>query len=247
MAGGAAVPLSIDIPGRNGVLTFTGTASQRVSLAISNGTMTGCTDVSIRKAAPDETVLGSNSCIGTSGFLDTVTLPAAGTYRVVVNPSNANIGSLTFTLNDVPADFTGTITLGGPAVTVTTVAGQNAALTFAGTAAQSVFVRFSNDTYDSNGFYASILKPDGSVLMAATWVGSNVSLAAQTLPVTGTYTIVIDPWSSAAGAADVTLAVMSAVVPPLTGPESRVPGSCAVGLDCSDRSTRAGVGGGGAR
>jgi hypothetical protein len=51
------------------------------------------------------------------------------------------------------------------------------------------------------------LKPDGSVLMAATYVGSNGSLAAQTLPVTGTYTIVIDPWSSAAGAADVTLGV----------------------------------------
>jgi YD repeat-containing protein len=210
VAGGAAVPLFIDIPGRNGVLTFTGTASQRVSLVISDGMMTGgCTDVSIRKAAPDETVLISNPCIGNSGFLDTITLPSAGTYRVVVNPSNANIGSLTFILNDVPADFTGTITPGGSAVPVSTMSpGQNAVLTFSGMAGQVIYLQFSNYAYGSNGLFASILQ-DTSVLMGATFVGANGSLSQHTLPVAGTYTITLDPWSSATGSIDVAL-----VVPP---------------------------------
>ncbi len=122
-AGGSSVTVTTTTPGQNGVLTFSGTASQRVSLQGTNG-MSGqiafACDVNTSILNADGTALVSPTCMEGSGFIDVTTLPATGTYSIFVDPASRATGSLTVTLYTVPADFSGTITPGGSAVTVTT-------------------------------------------------------------------------------------------------------------------------------
>jgi YD repeat-containing protein len=212
-AGGAAETVTTTIPGQNASLTFSGTASQRISLKMTNvtiGTSTCCsTRVSIRK--PDGTTLVSPSLIGTTGgFFDVQTLPATGTYTIVVDPQNTDVGSMTLTLYDVPADPTPTITAGGAAVTVTTtVPGQNVRPTFSGTAGQRISLRMTSVTIGTSTCCStriSILNPDGSTLVSPTLIGTTGGfIDVQTLATTGTYTIVVDPQNADTGSMTLTL------------------------------------------
>lgn len=194
--GGSAVAASITMSGQNALYSFTGSAGQKVSLKMTGSTIASCT-YSIRK--PDGTTLASTSFT----FIDTQTLPVAGTYTVVVNPTSHDTGNVTLTLYDV-VDYNGTTSIGGGAVAVSlSVPGQNAQLTFSGTAAQQVTVRMTGNTMVM--VTIKLLKPDGTVMTMATSVNSSFNLAQQTLPVTGTYTIVIDPFSTNTGSINVSV------------------------------------------
>jgi hypothetical protein len=124
--------------------------------------------------------------------MDTQTLVTAGTYTLMVAHNGTNVGSATLQLINIPPDVTGTITPGGSAVTVTTtVAGQDARLTFSATAGQRVSALVTNVTNPSATVL--LLKPDGT---QQTWLsigpGCNpCSMSTQTLATTGTYTLMV--------------------------------------------------------
>ena len=103
------------------------------------------------------------------------------------------------------SDVTGTITPGGSPLTVTIAnSGDNAAITFSGTANQRVSL---NLTAVSISFsYVSIRKPDGTDLVSSRAVfTSGKFIDTVTLPTTGTYTIYIDPNGTATGSMTLTL------------------------------------------
>ena len=113
---------------------------------------------------------------------------------------------VTVTLYNVQPDVPGTITPGGPSVTVTTTSpNQNAALTFSGTAGQRVSLQTTNGTYGVCGLYLSLLNPNGSVLVPTTCMDASGFIDTTTLPTTGTYTIKLDPQGLVTGSATVTL------------------------------------------
>jgi len=199
--GGPSVTSMIATPGQNARYTFAGTAGQRISLLMT-GITTSC-NVNINK--PDGTNQAGYYNPGSGAFIDTQTLATTGTYSILVDPFFANTGTITLTLYDVPADLTGSITPGGSAVTVTTtVAGQNARLTFSGTAGQRVSLNMTSVTISSSN--VSISKPDSTNLVAPTSVTtSGKFIDTQTLPTTGTYTILIDPQNNYAGNMTLTL------------------------------------------
>jgi RHS repeat-associated protein len=206
-AGGSAVTSTIGTPGQNARYTFTGTANQRVSLKLTNSTFALGT---ARLLKPDGSTLASTSFATGSAFLDTQTLLTAGTYTVEIDPTGANTGSVTLTLYNVPADVTGTITAGGSAVTGTIgTPGQNGAYTFGGAVNQRVSLKLSNVTIGSSQCCSariSILKPDGSTLVAPMLVGTNGGfIDTTTLPVAGSYTIVVDPQGADTGSITLTL------------------------------------------
>jgi hypothetical protein len=182
------VTVPLTTPGQNGALTFGGTSGQRVSLKVNPSAPIGTVAI----LNPDGSTLASTTSGIVAAFIDTRTLGATGTYTVKVDPSGANTGNVTVTLYDVPPDVTGPITIGGSPVNVTiTTPGQNGALTFNGTQGQQVTVRITTNTMGVDT--VKLLKPDGSQLTATTSSLASFNLATQTLPVTGTYTIVIDP------------------------------------------------------
>jgi hypothetical protein len=125
-------------------------------------------------------------------LLDNYTLPVSGTYAIVIDPQTDDIGQMTVTLYD-STDVTGTITVGGSAVTITTtVPGQNGRLTFDGTNGQVVSLNVTGGTYPVA--YVSILNPDGTTLAAPASLGTGGGFFdAMTLSQTGTYTIFINP------------------------------------------------------
>ena len=212
--GGPAVTVSMGpVPGQNALVTFSGTAGQRIALSMSNvtiGTST-CCSARVSVANPDGSSLVYATPVGRNGgFLDTRVLPASGMYTILVDPQGTDLGSMTLTLYDVPPDATGSIAVGGPPVTLslTPVPGQNAMLGFDGTAGQRVSLRLSNVTIGNSsccGAKISPLKPDGTNLVPPILVGTFGATISATLPVTGRYSIGVDPQGAYVGSITLTL------------------------------------------
>ncbi|GAA3597812.1 hypothetical protein GCM10022419_096440 [Nonomuraea rosea] len=187
--GGPKVPLTITDPGQLGTWTFAGTAGQKISAEATDGTLTSLGDAYLRLRRPDGSILAQDSC-GKACFVDTETLPVTGTYSVVWDPKDAKTGSISLRLFEVPAAVTGTVAIGSPSTLTTTVPGQNASWSFAGTAGQRVAFGVSGL---AGSAYASISKPDGTRLFGSTYCPTACAFDSTTLPATGTYTLLVDP------------------------------------------------------
>lgn len=200
--GGSSVGVTISVPGQSGVLTFSGTSGHRVSLSGSSNTFSECL-IAIHN--PGGSVLTSiNGSLGSSPFLNPQNLSSTGTYSIIVDPHAELTGSITLTLYDVPADVSGSITVGGSAVSVTTTApGQNGELTFSGTSGQQVTVHITDNTMGN--VTVSLLRPDATTMTSSTSSGGSFNLATQTLDSTGTFKIRVDPPGTSTGTMNVTL------------------------------------------
>jgi YD repeat-containing protein len=212
--GGSSVVLNVDRPGQNAYLTFSGTAGQRVSLGISSVTLgpvgwgSGVAGLTINN--PDGSILQSAFGFTQSGNgTPTLVLPVTGTYSIFIDPSAAFTGSFTLTLSE---DLTPAISIGSaPVVLVLDRPGRNAYLTFSGTAGQRISLGMSSVTLGPVGWGSGVAgvtinKPDGSVLfgpLSLTQAGAGT--ATQVLPVTGTYSIFVDPNGSFTGNVTLTL------------------------------------------
>ena len=211
--GGDPVTVTISSAGDTGRLTFDGVAGERVSLLVGDVTIgtSCCSSASLSIVNPDGTSLLAPSGFGTRGaFVDTRTLPLTGSYRILVDPQGDSVGSVTLTLYDVPSDAeTGIVPGGAPASVTTTVPGQDAALTFFGSAGERVSLKLDDVTIGTaccSSAKVSILRPDGTALLSPTNFGTNGGfIDTKTLPQAGTYRIEIDPQANAVGAATVTL------------------------------------------
>jgi subtilisin family serine protease len=211
--GGAAVTVTTTAPGQDAALSFDGIAGRRVSFKLTNVTIgtSCCSGAKVSLVRPDGIVLVSPTYFGTNGgFVDVKTLPVSGTYRIVLDPQGNATGSVTVTLYDVPADASGSVSIGGSATTVSvTVPGQNARLTFAGAAGQRVTLRLTGvtvGTASSTSAQVSVVNPSGTALLSPTFFGTNGKTIALTLGAAGTYSIVLDPQSNATGNVTVALA-----------------------------------------
>ena len=206
---GPPVTATTTVAGQDARLSFTtSTANQRVVLYARNVSTLNATVHLVKPDGTDQDVLYINAYQpGQVFYLDTETLAAAGTYQLWVQHNTTNIGSETLQLASVPADFTGSIAIGGAAVQVPTTgslaAGQNAYLTFSGTAGQAVTVQASNNTISP--VYVTLFDPSNNFVTAYYYGGSSFSLHSSSLPSTGTYTIKIDPQGSGAGSMTVTV------------------------------------------
>jgi hypothetical protein len=208
---GTAATLSTTVPGQNIGPTFSGTAGQRVFVNLTGVTIgsSSCCSLLASIVKPDgSTMSGTTKYVGTSGgYLDTVTLPTTGTYKIFLDPQGAVTGSATVTAYDVPADPAPALDLSDDvawAELATTVPGQNMSPTFSGTAGQRIFVNVPDVSVGSStccSLLASIVKPDGSTMSGTTkYIGTSGGyLDTVTLPTTGTYTIFLDPQADATG------------------------------------------------
>ena len=102
-AGTTGTLITINTPGQDAQLTFTGNANQLASVQLSNSTFPGgCWSVFVSILAPD----GSNLVPGYSGGMcgqgsfsvNPVTLPTNDTYTLVIAPYNGGTGSTNVTL-----------------------------------------------------------------------------------------------------------------------------------------------------
>ncbi len=190
---GTATVSTISTVGQNARYTFTGTAGQWVSLGMTSVTITSST-VTLWK--PDGTQLASASVGTTGGSLDLSTaLPTTGTYTVTVNPATNYTGTMTLTLS---TEVTGTVTINAAAIPITiSRAGQNARYTFAGTASQLATVKITSNTLGSVN--VTLFTPSGAQQTGTINSAASFNLNQVTLATTGTYTITINPQTTATG------------------------------------------------
>ncbi|MEO8290607.1 MAG: hypothetical protein ABI649_06390 [Gaiellaceae bacterium] len=201
-AGGSAVTVTSSQPGQNGYLTFTGTLNERISVLVSNVTVASAR---LNVLKPDGTpLLASPVAVSPAGaYLDVKVLPVAGNYKILIDPEGASVGSADVNLYVVPADLTGSIAATGAATTVTTTApGQNAKLSFSGTAGQRVSLNLTGVTIGASACCSvkvAILKPDGTQLASKTVGTDGGFFEVATLAVAGTYKVLVDPQQAAFG------------------------------------------------
>jgi hypothetical protein len=202
---GAPVTATTTVPGQDARLSFSAPAGQRITLQVSN--------VSIPQAVmqllkPDGTLQAYISINNTAGqvfYIDLQILATAGTYTLWTQHQGGSWGSATFQVNSVPADFTASITINGPAVRIPATGnnalGQNANLTFSATAGQQVTLNISNDTYTPNtGCLLTVKDPSGSAITSRyCGIGMPTTIGPFTTSTTGTYSIYVDPQYAAVG------------------------------------------------
>ena len=196
---GTPVLASTSVAGQNAEYTFAGTATQRISLNLIGSSFAGGADITIKN--PDGSTLVTAFTSGNT-FIDTRTLVATGTHKVVVNPRGANTGSVTLRLYDVPPDTTGTLAVnGGEQTFANTTPGQNGTFTFAGTAGQSVTVRAAGSTLRTSPcVQVRLLRQDGTTQLASFLsCALSFSLAPQNLPASETYIVQVNPQGALVG------------------------------------------------
>jgi YD repeat-containing protein len=184
---------------------FTGTAGQALTLrlAVASASPSNA-NVNLYLFQPSGALVaqrtGSQSTDGT--VLYSASLPATGTYAVLVEPQAPATGTMSVTLNpamDIAVD--------GASVSVGSSAGWNSKrVLFAGTAGQGISAGLTALAFTpANGNPASIqiLQPDGNVWAAQNnncWTsnpGGNCPVVQNgSLPVTGTYSVLISPPSA---------------------------------------------------
>jgi YD repeat-containing protein len=213
---GPPAPVIIDKPGQKARLTFEGTAGQRVNLGVNEvsfGPAIGVAEVSILR--PDGNVLASKFVTSSGRGIHTDPLPETGTYTIVVDPQEANTMSLTLTLSE---PLTGALIIGGASMSITLRPGQEARMTFDGTAGQRVNLGVTDVSFGTgNHARVSILNPDETNLVSTSVGTSGDDLDSDPLSDTGVYTIVVDPESSSFNPGATTAALTLILSEPLFG------------------------------
>jgi lysophospholipase L1-like esterase len=213
--GGAAVTASVGTAGQVGLVSFHATAGELVGVQVSNSTfpadwLTTMTITSTSGAAQGSVVYLNG---GSTPFLGPVRLAAAGTYEIVVNPTNGtDVGSAQLTVSAF-ADSTGSITPNGPAVTAAvTVPGQRAILSFSATAGQELGIQASGSTFpdsaDPPRFY--IADSAGQEIGGDNYIYEPPVVNGPIIvPAAGTYQLVVDPGPDSAATGTVSVKLVS--------------------------------------
>jgi hypothetical protein len=192
-ADGTPDSMAFTIPGQNGKLRFAGSAGQKVSINL--GSSVADTDYQILK--PNGNVLDTGSFDASGEFIEPFTLSVDGTYKLVLDPQSFFLGTVTTTVYDVPADATAAGAIGSTTVNTVSTPGQNAAMTFAGTAGQRVSLTASVVSIPSSTVW--IERPNGVSIAQFSTGTSGHYMSPVTLPQNGTYIVHIDPQGSGTG------------------------------------------------
>jgi hypothetical protein len=183
---------------QNGRYTFDGNASDLIGLGVTAlGTTPAGGAVRFEVVRPDGFSLWSASISGpTSAQLPA--LPLAGPYTLRAVPSETKAATFTLLLS---RPLTGALTIDGAATSFqTTRAGQTGRYTFSGTAGQGLTLQATAGSTFPNGASVFVYRPNGSQL-TSTFLNSNddVKLDLAPLPVTGTYTVAVQPQGTSTG------------------------------------------------
>ncbi len=218
--GGAAVTTGTTVPGQDVRLSFPATMGQQIAVYAKNVSNPYATLNLLMPGGAIQTQIVINNSPGTVFFMDTQKLGTTGTYQLQVQHSGTYIGSENLQILSVPADFTGTLTVPaagaqGTALSVPSsgnlAVGQNASLTFSGTATQ--ILSFNILSTIGSGYYSCSVTVTGpspsTTQIAQGYCGNQGSVPnfvdAVTIPTTGTYTVYLNPLGPAVGHASVSI------------------------------------------
>ena len=225
---GPPADVAIANPGEAALLTFSGVAGENLGLGVSGVALNPAASASVSVAAykPDGSWLASTVCgaDGTACAANLENLPVSGIYTVIVQPVSGQTGTQRIWLSH---DAVGTLVSGTPLGVALTRPGQNARLTFTGTAGSlpAVQVRGVTTSPASQGLLVVAKQPDKSMLAYTHLTGAGQTVVAPPLPITGAYTVMIEPEPGAQAAATATMEVLldPGLALDIDGPTQTVP------------------------
>jgi len=198
------------------VVLFDATGGQNLAVNLTNVTASGgscCNGVTYTLFSPSGAAVAGTTEFGYFGsFIGPIRAPQTGTYTLLLDPDVANSGNVDVALYNVPADASGTFSVGSPATVTIGTRGQNASYTFAGAIGDRVSVGVDHVNMSGSGLTGgggvalSVINPDGTFLANFIQFGSNGTLVEPaTLTQTGTYTVVVNPSGEITGSFGLTL------------------------------------------
>jgi len=216
---GVALPaddLLVDVgivnPGEGARLNIAGIAGENLGLGIKRPVLNpaSATYANFAVYKPDATLLAAGRCYidETECAANLTNLPVTGNYGVIVQPVDGATGTLRVWLSH---DVTGALVSGVPFPVALTRPGQNVRLTFAGAAGTAPALQVRGVTTvptAGQGVLVLVNAPDGSPLTLMHLTGSGETLVLPRLPVTGTYTVFLEPESAAKGSSRVQMEVL---------------------------------------
>lgn len=202
---GSPVSFTTTLPGQNRYFTFTATAGQTVSLAMTDFALSpnsGSALVKIIQPNGNDLDRASGYCSPPGCQYNPRALPATGTYRVFVGPNAQTTMNFTFTLSQ---GILGSLTPGSPLNLNFSSRGQHALLTFSATAGQTFALNVASITTQPAGraVNVNVLNPNGSASNAASSTGLTLNLSNLDA---GTYKVLIMPADATAASMQVQLA-----------------------------------------
>ncbi len=188
----------LEQPGSVARYQFAGRGGERVYLEVTNSDLPDqCAPLQLR--GPSGTVMMTGCVINGHGDLEGTVLPADGTYTVIVDPNDRAIGSVHMRLFSA-RDQMGTISLNGPTVTNTiSQPGAYSAYRFDGTAGMTITVEATDSTLPDECSPLGLLDPAGKEIYSGCVINGTGDMENVTLPVSGSYLIVVDPAGSGIG------------------------------------------------
>lgn len=194
-----ASSIALSAPGEAADFTFTVASQQAVLLNVGSISTSPAGTAVIFYIYDSNNNLVTQASLTQSGSVNIGNV-AAGTYTVLVVPNSAATANIQVTLQ--PA-ATGTLPANGASTNFgTTTAGQDAYLTFAGTAGQSVSLALTGLSLTPSSISSAtvtVKKPDGTSLPSTSCSAANVGceLHLANLPQTGSYTVIVAPGGQA--------------------------------------------------
>lgn len=195
---GAAVHVNLSDAEPAARYTFPGAAGQQIYVQVTASTVPNECSV-LRLLNPSGTTIASGCLIGGAGQIDTITLPASGTYAIAVTPASGGSGTLTLKVLSTVTD-TAALTLDGPAVAATIAQpGGTAVYTFSTTKPADVFVQLTGSTLPDQCGLVDLTDSAGINLNSGCAIGGVGQVDQTHLGSAGTYTITVDPDGPATG------------------------------------------------
>jgi RHS repeat-associated protein len=203
---GGSVTSTIKVPGQQELITLKGTKDQRLALSSAESAFAG----QFRLYNPSGSEIASDSIAKSEKrAIGPLTLPATGTYTILVDPTEEQTGSVKLTAFDVE-DVTGSITPteeGAKQKAATSVPGQAARYSVAVAAGQKISLKTTESNF-SGKYEIDWLDPSGKLYAdggwwngkEADWFWSPVKFTSA-----GTYTLVVDPEAAHTGSVMLTL------------------------------------------
>ncbi len=188
--------MSLTRRGQNALLSFTATAGQSLGLGLSDIVTPNASSLSLQVFDSRGTVVTTQSCyVVNNGCQVNLSNLAGGTYAVVVSPPSDGDQTMQFTAT-LSADLADSLALNTPKSMSLTRRGQNASLSFSGTAGQQglelhVWGQSMLPLNGNSSVYYTVYTPDGSLLGSMGVTKSGVLVLSE-LPATGVYTVFVD-------------------------------------------------------
>ncbi len=205
---GTPVNLSIPAVGQSGVVLFSATGGNWVSLQTSAISPTS-DSIAYAIYAPGNVLVQQGTVSSTSPSIHLPVLPSSGVYAVVFSPNTAS------TQMTVAVTADATLSTSTAATLVTSIPGQSQRVLYQATSGEDLAFSVNSATTSpaSGSITYTIYSPTGAQYTASAFAGTGV-INLSGLPLTGTYQIVVAPPSGS------TATVQVEMLPGVTGTEA---------------------------